>query len=156
MRRPWYIAPCDWRAVLNHSETTPSRYLHDRRQIGRLAIEVNRHHSFRPWTDSCFQFRWIERVVVSLDIYKSFPKRTRRGCAVNALLHVRPLRQDRKPIPMGTRRGSKYMHINTGFEQSQDFRHDERFGRCWEAERKDADPEGFLYCDTLLFLAKKL
>ena len=35
------------------------------------------------------------------------------------------------------------MHINTGSQQSQNFRHDERFGRCWEAERKDADPDGF-------------
>ena len=44
---------------------------------------------------------------------------------------------------MGTGRGSKYMHINTGSEQSQNFRHDERFGRGWEAERKDADLDGF-------------
>ena len=44
---------------------------------------------------------------------------------------------------MGTRRGSKYLNVNTGSEQSQNFRHDERFRGGWEAERKDANPDVF-------------
>ncbi len=43
---------------------------------------------------------------------------------------------------MGTRRCCKYLHINTGSQESQNFRHDERFGRRWKAQRKDANPDG--------------